>query len=219
MFGLNIDDPTTILCAIGTTLISALIPLGPVTLAINWAWNVLIATLALDVTQFVVALLATMQCLLCDNPDAFLLATSTGAAALTRLTPMAFTIHWARCLAASAAVHHAICGFALSTAANQIFGHRERSRLDATTAAILHLTHAGIAVGGDHWGLHLDIWSFTSSPGTPRTFTRLWAARQLALASVSGRSVHIHLGLEVGPLCSAASATCRSVFLSHVVCS
>ena len=61
MCGLNSDDPMPILCAIGTTLISALIPLGPMALAFNRAWNVLIATLAIDVTQFVVALLATMQ--------------------------------------------------------------------------------------------------------------------------------------------------------------
>lgn len=108
MCGLNSDDPMPILCAIGTTLISALIPLGPMALAFNRAWNVLIATLALDVTQFVVALLATMQRLLCDHPDAFLHAASAGAAAFTRLTPMALTIHWARCLAATGAVHQTI---------------------------------------------------------------------------------------------------------------
>jgi hypothetical protein len=184
MLGLHSHDPMSALRAISTALISALVPLGPEALAIDWAWDVLIAGLTLDIAMLVATLLTAMQSYLCHHEDALVLSTTTRAAALTRLTPIALAIDWARCLTASGSVHLFVVRFALLTSTDQVLGHRECAGLGATAAAVLHFTSASVAIGWICWSQHLHIGSFALTPSAPRSLTLLWAARQMAFTGV-----------------------------------
>jgi len=184
MLGLHSHDPMSALRAIRTAIISALVPLGPVALAINWAWDVLIAHLILDIARLVFALLTTVQSFLCHDKDALLLSTTTRAAALTRLTPIAHAIDWARCLTASGSVNLSIGRLALLTSTDQVLGHRECAALGTTAAAVLHFTSACIAKSWNCWSQILHGGSLALTPSAPRSLTLLWAARQLAVTGV-----------------------------------
>jgi len=217
MLGLHSHNPVTGLRALITALISAFIPLGPAALAINWAWDVVIADLTLDIAMLVGTLLTAVQSFLCHDEDALVLSTTTRTAALTRLTPITLAIDWARCLTASGSVDLAIACLALLTSTDQVLGDRECAGLGATAAAVLHFTSASVAIGWNCWSQHLHLGSVALTPSAPTSLTILWAARQIALAGVRGRSIYINLCLHVCPESSAAATTIGGVLLGDNV--
>jgi len=217
MLGLHSHNPMSGLRAIRTALVSALVPLGPFSLAINWAWDVVIADLMLDIAMLMGTLLTAVQSFLCHDEDALVLSTTTRTAAITRLTPIALAIDWARCLTASGGVNLAVACLALLTSTDQVLGDRECAGLGATAAAILHFTSASVAIGWNHWSQHLHIGSSALTPSAPTSLAFLWAARQMALAGVRGRVIHINLCLHVCPESGTAATTIGSVLLGDSV--
>lgn len=217
MLGLHSHNPMSGLRAIRTALISALVPLGPEALAINWAWDVIIADLTLDIAMLVGTLLTAVQSFLCHDEDALVLSTTTRTAALTRLTPITLAIDWARCLTASGTVNLIVACLALLTSTDQVLGDRECAGLGATAAAVLHFTSARVAIGWNCWSQQLHIGSGALTPSAPFSLTILWTARQLALAGVHGRSIYINLCLHVCPESSAAATTIGGVLLGDNV--
>lgn len=182
MLGFLRYNPVARLSTIRATLLCALVPLCPMAFAINWAW-VRVAGVALDGTSLVWALLSTMKCFLRHIVDRLCLPSSTFTATWARFSPLANTIHWARCFTARLNHDGPTGCLATLTTTNLLFFHGEGLALHATPTA-----HCGGDISVPTWHVHLqgsDFLACAFTPFAPGALARLRAARQL-----TGSNVH-----------------------------